>query len=180
MKTVIMTVGPQGAGKTTFCEKAVVANPDIKLISVDTFFMEKFGKLGFDPYTGEVHYAWDCFWGHLAECVASMGSKATVLLDCWNPTKGARNRIRERLESYGAERVVAWYFVTTTQTCGRWFGAREHARRRTSLDLLQEMSSRNARIFHKDAEDVRQGVGFDAVHFIDPQQLRLFPEIFPI
>lgn len=175
MKTVVMTVGPQGAGKTTYCQNVVTANPGVKFLSVDLFFMERFGKIGFDPYTGEVNYAWNCFWEYVEQSLKQAECDATILLDCWNPTASARRAIRERLKTYGAQRIVAWYFVTPSEVCGRWFSQRTY---QIQNHWTAAGRVRDALRFYEEADDVRKGIGFDSVHTINILQLQLFPHLY--
>ena len=45
MKTVILTVGPRGAGKSNFCNQIVQSHSEIVLVSRDAILIELFGSI---------------------------------------------------------------------------------------------------------------------------------------
>lgn len=59
LKEVILPVGPQGSGKSAFCEKAVELDPNIVLISRDKILIELFGTVFLDSYSGGHFHAYD-------------------------------------------------------------------------------------------------------------------------
>lgn len=176
-----MTIGPPGAGKTTYCQKVVTANLDIPLVSADAFFMQEFGKIGFDPYNGELHYVWRCFWEHVRRSMESVKAGSTLILDCWNPTPHARREMQKRLRDDGAGKIIGWYFITSPETCRNWWVKREYkGESADSLEFTRRSRCQSARRFHQEAHDVRAGAGFDMVRCIDTQQLQLFSDVFPL
>ena len=119
MKRVILTVGPQCAGKSTFCEKVVAAFPEVVLVSRDKILMRMFGKVYLSSYSGGHFAAWDELWremdGHLGELFGR-----TIILDAWNGPPEDRRSIGEKLRARSVTRVEAWHFVTPLQTYLDW------------------------------------------------------------
>ncbi|MCE9642900.1 MAG: ATP-binding protein [Candidatus Andersenbacteria bacterium] len=180
MKTVFMTIGPQGAGKSTFCERAIVAHPDIILLSRDKLIDELCGgKNGWcDSYSGAGIYVMDKLLGMIKEALESDSSDTTILLDCWTPDERHRDWMLRKLRECGADRVIGLYFLTSIETAVCWFIKREYKDQLNPSyrELKEYFCGRNYKLFHSLAADVREGKRFDTVRRINPEQLELFPE----
>jgi len=124
MKRVVLTIGPQYAGKSTFSEQVVKAYSEVILASRDKVLMRLFGKVYLDSYSGGHYAAWDELWkevdGHLQQL-----SNVTLILDAWNGPPEDRRPIVEKLRAMGVDRVEAWHFVTPLETCIKWMEKRE-------------------------------------------------------
>ena len=122
MKKVSLTVGPQCAGKSTFCQRFVGSNPGVVLVSRDQILTELYGSPYFDPYLGDhlsgMAKMWEIVAGHLS--LEGM----TLILDCWNESARGRQEMVKRLCSLGADSVEAWYFTTPKEICVERFLAR--------------------------------------------------------
>jgi len=118
VKRVIMTIGPQYAGKSTLCAKVIAARPNIVLVSRDAILIELFGTVWLNTYTGGHHVAWSKVWEAIEEHLKR--PDVTVLLDAWNGGRHERHGILSKLRILGAARVDGWYFVTPLGTCTEW------------------------------------------------------------
>lgn len=186
MKTAILTVGPQGAGKTTFCEQAVTANPDIRYVSRDKVLLEMFGGAWLDPYTSAHLTGIERFWEIVQQILRDSIGDTKVILDLWNEDCSDRFRITRKLRDWDVDVIKAWYFVTPLETSMRWFFKREYepAKKPSKWDDLADALHRNSytrvfRQFHDNAEDVKCRDYFDSAVGINPLQLMLFP-VFPV
>jgi predicted kinase len=118
MKRAIVTIGPQYAGKSTFCQSLLKSHPEIRYISRDQMLIEMFGTVWLDSYTGGHCAAWERMWRTVEnECKAG---SATILLDAWNGGTSERRDIANKLKSFGVSRTVGWYFVTPLKQCMAW------------------------------------------------------------
>lgn len=115
MKRVILTVGPQGSGKSTFCEGIAAAYPDIIIVSRDAILLEMFGSVWLSPHTGEHYAGKEKMWKILSKHLTC--DSATVILDCWNGSADERLAITNKLRELGANKIEAWRFTTPEETC---------------------------------------------------------------
>src|ERR1035437_695399 len=103
MKQVILTVGPQHIGKSTFCNKVITLNPEITLVSRDSILTELFGSAYLDSYSSGHFIAlekmWEIMESHLKE------TDKTIILDCWNGQNKERKTIIESIKKLGATRI---------------------------------------------------------------------------
>lgn len=182
MKTVILTIGPQGSGKSTYCNNVVAAHPDITLLSRDKLLEEMFGKTWLDPYSGGHYVAMERLLEMVRDVLQTNSQDTTLLLDCWNGSESERKHLISKLRDYGAEKIVGWYFVTPLNTTLRWFLERECAvdSSKWQRDSNERICRNNYPLFHEFAEDVREGKGFDSVRIINPLQRLLFPYTFAL
>ncbi len=182
MKTVILTAGPQGAGKSTYCKRVITAFPDIKLLSRDELLNELFGDVWLDPYGGGHCFAMKQLWQRIRKSLVQPGEHHTLILDCWNGSERERSSIVKKLRESGADQVIAWFFVTPLEYCIDWFISRECeiGEAEWKRQSWEQSCSHNFHLFHERANDLQEGIGFDRVRRINPLQLQLFPEIFPL
>jgi len=167
MTKIILTVGPRGAGKTSFCKEIRRVNPKINLLSRDAFLVGMFGKeAAWDPYLGAFQVGMPLFWKEVEQSVQKY---EVTLVDCWNGRSNERRSIIRRLNKYGPDILEAWYFDVGIEMCLKWFHEREggnidfnHARVRNDYSLF----------YSKVGEEMDD---FDVVRIIDPSQGTLFP-----
>ncbi len=132
MKRVIITAGPQFAGKSTFCKKAITEFPEIAYVSRDDILNKMFGTAWLDPYTG-LHLAGvAAMWDQVRKKITEAQNGLTLILDAWNGSWSERFTFNGRVRSFGADRVDVWYFVTPARTCYEWSLLREPVTDRTS------------------------------------------------
>lgn len=174
MKRVILTVGPQYAGKSTFCKRVAAARPDVVLVSRDAILTELFGTVWLDKYTGGHVIGIERMWEVVAEHLQRDGAM-TMVLDTWNGGVGGRRAIVERLRPLGATRVEGWYFITSEDACVEWLlkqapwrevDGKEPSERilRYHIDDYRECY----RAFH--AQSIEGEGIFDAIQKIDPRE----------
>jgi predicted kinase len=180
VKEVILLVGTRAAGKSTFSEEAVALEPSMVEVSRDKILVELFGSAYLSPYTGGHFYANKKVW----EAVETGLQKEDVrmILDAWNGEKSDRMAIIKRLRDFGADRVVAWYFVTPVQTVEEWFWMKPgiakmsemHTRRGKNLSFYSEDAPRkDHEMFHHLARNIESD-GFDDIVRVNP--LTMNPE----
>lgn len=187
MKTAILTVGPQGAGKSTYCEKTMAAHPDIFYVSRDKILTELYGSAWLDPYSGAHQHGMEQVWETIAKVCQQGNDQGVMIVDVWNQDHLDRLRIVHKLRELYFEIVKAWYFVTPLEISMRWFYGRENVSENKNSkwaalanDLRRCSYTRCFRGYHHDAEDVRNGKLFDSVVFINPLQRYLFPDFVPV
>ena len=179
MRHIAVTVGPQGSGKSMFCEKAIKAYPEIVLVSRDEILRELFGDTYLNPYTGQQLAGMAKMWGVLAKHLEH--EKIRIILDCWNGYAEERRTITEWLRSHGADRIEAWYFVTPAEICVQWCfekklrekRLREHTVKNGKWAKLMEESMRSScqydyELYHSQPLELNQG--FDFIQRIDPSK----------
>lgn len=167
MKTVILTSGPRGAGKSGFVDMILKQQPEIQLISRDAILMELFGDTALSPYTGGHEYAFCVMWDRIKETLNKYkeGEDFTMILDCWNGYSQGRRHIVRRLREMGVDRVSCWYFITPADVCVRWFASKPDG------DSLSPTSVRRDHgFYHQQAVNILDD-GFDSVQEINPLQL---------
>ncbi len=120
MKEVILTVGPQGSGKTVFCNKAVTFDPNTVMVSRDEILVELFGSVFLDSYSGGHFHAHDVMWQRIEEKIQT-SSNSRFILDTWNGNSQERIAIIKKLRALGVDRILAWYFVTPVKNVSEWF-----------------------------------------------------------
>ncbi len=175
MKEVILPVGPQGSGKSLFCENAVVLDSNLVLISRDKILMELFGSVFLDSYSGGHYYASGVMWKKVRKHIR-LTPEFRIILDTWNGTRQERAAIIQRLRKLGVKRVVAWYFVTPVETVSEWFWKKPEVAKLSDMRNRQGQNltffSDNAPIhdhalFHEWASKI-DSEGFDEVVWINP------------
>lgn len=175
MKEVILTVGPQGSGKSYFCERAVALDPGLFIISRDKILLELFGSVFLDSYSGGHYCAHEVMWKRVKEQVEAT-SDSSIILDTWNGGAIDRKAIIEILRGLGVGRVVAWYFVTPVETVSEWFwkkpgfakSSEMTSRRGQDLIFFSETAPQHDhKVFHMWASDIDSN-GFDEVVRINP------------
>jgi len=161
-----LTVGPQGAGKSTFCEELVRVYPGLALLSRDRVFEEVFGEGWHSPYSGAFYVGMKIVWERVAELAAIHDQ---LILDCWNGTPEERQRYSDKLRSLGATRVEAWHFVTPRDVCLGWYRQKITAEQWCGPSVIEfnvGVCGVNYDKFH--TFPVSPNQGFDLVRTIDP------------
>ncbi len=117
MKTVILTVGPQHVGKSTFCKKVIEKYPSLHMVSRDDILMELFGSVNLDTYSGGHIFALEKMWDVLKE---NLKEHSNIILDCWNGPDSQREEIIRQLRYLGVEKIGAWYVKTPREIFHSW------------------------------------------------------------
>ncbi|MDO8183776.1 MAG: AAA family ATPase [bacterium] len=178
MKHVILTVGPRGAGKTTFCRQIVSERPEIVIVERDEILIKLFGGTSLCPYSGGHEYGKKVLLAVLEEHLNQ--ESTTIILDTWSGFPDDRKTITRRLRSMGVDRIEAWYFVTSEAKVVKQFIEREMREKppqtdseRRSLNFRVDMCFRDFNLYH--SQGVTEEQGFDKVCLINPDQLTLVP-----
>lgn len=172
MKTAILTVGPRWSGKSTFCNQIIHSHTEIVLVSRDAILIELFGSIYLSAYSSGHLVALKKMWEITAEHMQR--SKMLMILDCWNGFAKERNTITEKLRSVGAERIIAWYFITPEDVCLKWFmGEIKNEIKgknpkwiKLHKETKQESYIHDYRLYHSQPVDSTQG--FDFIKKINP------------
>ncbi|MFA6301123.1 MAG: AAA family ATPase [Candidatus Paceibacterota bacterium] len=175
MREVILTVGPRGCGKSSFCQRAVVLDPSVVLISRDELLIKLFGKTSLSPYTGDHEYVYEQMWKMVEEKLEST-SKLRMILDTWNGTSDERYCIIRMLRFLGVDQIKAWYFVTPAENVCEWFWKKPDVAKISEMSTRQgedlsfyseDAPLRDHALFHKLAADIDSD-GFDGVIKVNP------------
>ena len=162
MKSVIMTSGPRGAGKSTYCKRVLAENPDIQWISLDETMTRVFGYPWPDTDTG----AWSVGYRIMMEDIALIlktNPSAIILADMWNGTCVDREALIRKLLLAGADKVAIWYFTTPVDTSRKWFVGREYVSEIQEIapDIRQWRARSydlDHRRYHINAHDLQAGI----------------------
>lgn len=184
MRKVVLTTGPQGSGKTTFCKEIIAHRPEIVLVERDAILIELFGTTHLDPYCGGHKIGEDVMWKKVAE-VLSTEDDRIMILDHWAGYPRERSWAIRRLRDLGADSVDLWYFVTSEEVCLRQHEAREISIREKEsgkplsdwdIGSLRRCGKSNFRLFHSlPIEEYPGSAGFDSIKMINPCQLTFIP-----
>lgn len=115
MTRIIITVGPQGAGKTTFCTSLMAeANSErVTLFSRDSFLEDLFGKDAWNPYLGLSISGMQQFWQAVARDIQT---KDAVVIDSFFPApyvfEDMLKQLRKELGGNYSIDVEALWFTT--------------------------------------------------------------------
>ncbi len=163
MKRVILTIGPQGAGKSTFCKAFLKLNPNFQLISRDKILIELFGTTWLDGYSGGHYHAYVVMLERLQEALKP--KNCTTILDYWTGyAEERRSLINEIKNICPIDEVYGWFFTTPEDTCVKWFFQKNQ-----QVSISEDGIRSNYKIFHKQPVDLDQG--FDFIKKINPLQM---------
>jgi len=174
---VYLLVGQRGSGKSQYCERLSKAQPEFSVISRDEILIRLFGSTDTDPHGGEQHMA-RCTMGRLLRRKLSTKRGLALILDAWTGGSRERQMLIENLRGYGADRIVALYFITSLETVNAWFWKKPGiakfkemaARRGQGLSFFSEDApAHDYELFHRHARDIDED-GFDEVIRIDPEK----------
>ncbi len=164
MKTVYLTSGPRGSGKSAYCERFVKLHPEIPLISRDKILVELFGSAMIDSetaYAGGHYYAIEKMFERMGEALS--GENDIIILDSWNGDLHERRIIMGELKQLGVEEVACLQFFTPFEKCWRWCNGKYNGREGNEAKNMFKKDYDN---YYKYAKDIGE-VGFDAIYRID-------------
>jgi predicted kinase len=177
--TIYLPVGPQGAGKSSFCHQLVASNPHLYFHSRDDISIELFGTMYGSSYWHPAEGAFRAIEKRIQENLRRNPS-ARIVLDFWNGFPTDRRTINERLLAQcGITRVIAWRFTTPRDVCAEWFCKRQLAEEREESNYqykpdywgrrresLLERGASNYDYFIRQPVELDQG--FEAIIDMDP------------
>jgi predicted kinase len=166
MKTVLITSGPRGGGKTTYVEAFKGMHPHIPVVSRDKICLELLGSVVFDPYTGECEYVYEKMFGKLRQFLDGGDSGEIIILDCWNGSSGGRKELIRKAKDFGAHRVYCLQFFLPLDICIKWFMQKEHKFGHSESSVKHDYN-----LYYKTAQNIEED-GFDSIFPINPCQLR--------
>lgn len=125
MRCAALAIGPQGAGKSTFCKKMVEAEPGIVLVSRDAILLELFGSVYQEEENpGAYEAAWKEMWRIVARHLGR-SDDVRLILDFWTQSARQRHAVVGTLQNFDFDRIEAWQFVTPAAVAMRWYFRRE-------------------------------------------------------
>jgi hypothetical protein len=180
MARILLTIGPQGAGKSTFCKSVMECGVDgVAYASRDAYLEYLYGKLARDPYAGVFAEGMKRFYVHVAKLAED---NRVVLVESFAPNQGILTDLKTGVGlrwNYPDYRSLEWealWFVTPNDQCAKWFVERAH-----TVDCSETNKSFTYSCKRHDNERFRITTdniierNFDTVWTIDPRQLTLFP-----
>lgn len=172
MRTAILTIGPRGAGKSTWCARVIAAHPEVGLVSRDAILQQLFGETSLDPYDVGYHVTYQQkMWDEVAEQLRA--DERILILDCWNGWADARAQITDHLRRLGADQVIGWQFTTSLEDCLAWYLRREEITDQTSWRYRLTLRNYPNDYCLYWRQPVASHQGFDFICPIDPRQLIL-------
>lgn len=84
MKTVYVTSGPRGAGKSTYVSMVKKCSPEILIVNRDELFIREFGSDSFDPYSGMHIVAAQLLKQEIKKVLDSAEENSKIIIDAWN------------------------------------------------------------------------------------------------
>ncbi|MBP6942537.1 MAG: hypothetical protein KBB55_00660 [Candidatus Buchananbacteria bacterium] len=175
MRRAILTIGPRGCGKSTYCQQIIKERPDISLVSRDQIMLEIYGKVGLNLKRESPVPIFETMWARIAEHFER--EEVIVIIDCWNGWGDDRQFLTKKLRQLGADTIDGWYFVVPENVCAQWCVEKEvinHPALRDEDDSWQlKLRAASARQEYRRYHDqpVELDQGFDAIHIINPLQL---------
>jgi hypothetical protein len=176
---MLLTIGPQGAGKSTFCTSIMESGVDgVAYASRDAFFEHRYGKLAWEPYSGVFEEGMKKFYGHVAKLAED---NHTVLVESFAPIQRLLTDLKTGVGlqwSYPDHRCLDWealWFITPNDQCAKWFVERVHGPDCTDANkrFTYEDKYCDSECFRSTTDHIIER-NFDTVWTIDPRQLTLF------
>lgn len=177
MTRVLMTVGPRGAGKSTFCQSIASSElSGVAYASRDDFLIEKYGDVAWNPHSDFMERGINIFLSRVAEL--SSRNRA-VLLECFCSSMTEIKSIQDRITSKTDNPIIfeAIYFVTPHDICAEQYTEREYPNE-TGLyrSDIYNRAYKNSVSFHTKITCLYDY--FQIVWDVNPRQLNIFkPEV---
>ena len=166
MSSIVLTSGPRGAGKTTYCNKYVKENPNFHLFSRDAVGRQFFGDQFFNPYLGASRYVFELLTEKLKKFeLLSAKKDLTLLVDYWNGSNKERYRFLQMMSMY-SENVTLAVFTTPHDKCVEQFFQREGKEKGWN-------PSKDYHLYHELLKGV-EDLGFSKIVYVDPTVPILF------
>jgi GTPase SAR1 family protein len=183
MRQVVLTVGPQHVGKSTFCKEIIKSHPETVLVSRDAILTDLFGSPYLDGYSGGHFIALEKMWKMMARQLKRRS--VVIILDCWNGPNNERCEITRKLRDLGTEIIGAWYFVTPEEACLGWYMEKVLADKHAKSPEWEKFRQETSRVsfldhyrYFYEAARVNHRQGFDFVMKINPLEPPPFESLF--
>lgn len=195
MKRILLTIGPRGAGKSTFCREIEKKNlPNVTYAGRDEFLVERYGKNVWDPYCFSLSAGEQVFLSHvsdlaknndaiLLECFFCYKNNLLVIKDKFIPRDDACTEfmreigltdylfLEEKEKNFSFE---ALFFTTPPDICAQQFIDREYPNESERMrSFYYQRAFLNSVKFNEEAKKFNKY--FDVVWEINPLQSLIFP-----
>lgn len=105
MRTVYITSGPRGSGKSTYAQQVIRQNPALVIVSKDEIAMRAYGKTCLADDNGEARRVIDAVM-ESARQILELDTHVSLILDCWNGSSRARKYLISQMRRFGADRII--------------------------------------------------------------------------
>lgn len=172
MRTVVLTSGPRGAGKTTYANKVKENDSGVVILSRDNLLMRLYGATLIRKK--QAFYADHHVWDNIKETILKQkNSGDKIILDYWNEYPYERDFIISSLrKECNIDCIICWKFVLPVDICVKFF------LKKTDRSFLGESWCKaNYELYYEQTKEIEKE-GFDLVQIINP--LRKAIPTFPL
>ena len=176
-KVVFVLIGQRGSGKSSYGTRLIKDQPELIPISRDEILVRRFGSVHTSPYSGSNQHVHVVIHRLLRRKLCTQ-TGISILLDTWTENSQQRKLLVKKLREYGANRIVALYFITPLEVVETWFWKKPGIAKMSEMSTRQgqglsffseNASARDYELFHKLASEINSD-GFDKVVRIDPRE----------
>lgn len=169
MKTVYLTSGPRGSGKSEYVKSLAEYIPNVIVVSRDEILISLFGKTSLNPYHEEHEHAFSHMFGILKEYLSEYHPAEIIILDCWNGYSSERKELIKKLKDRGANKVSCIFFNISEDLCVEWYKQKPDTR--TDSLYYEHFASRDYEHYYHHAKNIDED-GFDEIITINSNQLK--------
>lgn len=163
MKTIYLTSGPRGAGKSTYVKQLIKSFPDIVLVDRDEILMKTCGKTFFQP--GEDNSP-EALWMEKINFLLSSSDNIKMIVDAWNADSFMRSKLIKLFRHWEVGKVICLYFNTPFVECSKWLNDNPI----NPYPIPKEQYWREHGLYHQNAILI-EADGFDKILYINPLEL---------
>jgi len=176
MNIVYLLVGQRGSGKSYYAKRIAENQSGLSVISRDEILVRLFGSADLGAYGGEHFFASEVMRRLLRRKLSTQAG-LRLMLDVWTGDGIERERLIAKLRQYGANRVVALYFITPLDAVSVWFWKKPGIARISKMKTKKgeglvffsdDAPAHDYKVFHRLASSIDSN-GFDQVVRVDPQ-----------
>lgn len=168
---IVLSIGPRGSGKTTYCDRVIKHYPKVRIFSQDDAIRKQFGKLTFSQHEQvDMAFLWQAAFSFLR----SLDRESDAILDMNFMSKAERISSIIKAKMAGAQSISCWYFVTPLQASAEFFMKKPERERGEFTTAIYSLYYRD---FHEQCRDIEcdhlvysgpNQYGFNLIRRIDP------------
>ena len=172
--SVYLLVGQRGSGKSEYAKKLLANQPNLSVINRDEILRRICGTEEASIYSGVHDFAFDVMY-RLLRFKLSTRKNLRLILDSWTESTNERKCLLSKLRQYGADSVVALYFVTPLKLVEEWFWQKPGIAKAGDMSkegpgitfFSKDSVMEDFKIFHRYARNINSN-GFDEVIRVNP------------